>query len=209
MCVRKGRLSAWFGCLCTRFVHPTRNRHTTQESYAGVDCVFPPVLDVYAPSVEFCSGHTVSRSGVEYIEKEGGRNTNQPCGWLVFLPLRVVLSCCVVWCRRLLTLPHPGGCSTISVGRLSFRVRNGYRALPCHYHHRQTYKGLSMSIFFVCVHTFGWCVRYCIVDAKPKWCDCDPTVLCGSFLFWLCLFGGLVPVTFTCYHASRSGLSTP
>ena len=141
--------------------------------------------------------------------KRRGRNTNQPCGWLVFLPLRVVLSCCVVWCRRLLTLPHPGGCSTISVGRLSFRVRNGYRALPCHYHHRQTYKGLSMSIFFVCVRTFGWCVRYCIVDAKPKWCDCDPTVLCGSFLFWLCLFGGLVPVTFTCYHASRSGLSTP
>ena len=141
--------------------------------------------------------------------KRRGRNTNQPCGWLLFLPLRVVLSCCVVWCRRLLTLPHPGGCSTISVGRLSFRVRNGYRALPCHYHHRQTYTGLSMSIFFVCVHTFGWCVRYCIVDAKPKWCDCDPTVLCGSFLFWLCLFGGLVPVTFTCYHASRSGLSTP
>ena len=115
--------------------------------------------------------------------KRRGRNTNQPCGWLLFLPLRVVLSCCVVWCRRLLTLPHPGGCSTISVGRLSFRVRNGYRALPCHYHHRQTYKGLSMSIFFVCVHTFGWCVRYCIVDAKPKWCDCDPTVLWGLFCF--------------------------
>ena len=156
MCDRKGRFSAWFGCLCTRFVHQPRPRtcHTAQL-------------------------------GAEDMEKEG-RNTNHPCGWLVFLPLRVVLSCCVVWCRRLLTLPHPGGCSTISVGRLSFRVRNGYRALPCHYHHRQTYKGLSMSIFFVCVHTFGWCVRYCIVDAKPQWCDCDP--LCCGVFFVLVVF---------------------
>src|SRR5699024_11926724 len=30
-----------------------------------------------------------------------------------------------VYCRRRLTLPHPPRCSTISAGRLSFRVRKG------------------------------------------------------------------------------------
>jgi hypothetical protein len=32
--------------------------------------------------------------------------------------------------RRRPTLPHPGGCSTIGAGRLSFRVRNGTGRFP-------------------------------------------------------------------------------
>src|SRR5699024_161449 len=32
--------------------------------------------------------------------------------------------------RRCLTLPHPDECSTISAGRLSFRVRNGTGRFP-------------------------------------------------------------------------------
>src|SRR5690606_40290896 len=32
--------------------------------------------------------------------------------------------------RRCPTLPHPGGCSTIGAGRLSFRVRNGTGRFP-------------------------------------------------------------------------------
>ena len=36
---------------------------------------------------------------------------------------------CVVCARWCPTLPHPGGCSTIGAVRLSFRVRDGCRAL--------------------------------------------------------------------------------
>ena len=45
----------------------------------------------------------------------------------------------VVWCRRFLTLPQPPGCSTISVSRLSFRVRNGTGRFPAAIGHRQTH----------------------------------------------------------------------
>ena len=34
-------------------------------------------------------------------------------------------------------LPHPGGCSTIGAGRLSFQVRNGCWAFPYRYDHHQ------------------------------------------------------------------------
>ena len=45
---------------------------------------------------------------------------------------------CARWCP---TLPHPGGCSTIGAVRLSFRVRDGYRAFPCRCDHRDDYMG--------------------------------------------------------------------
>ena len=45
---------------------------------------------------------------------------------------------CARWCP---TLPHPGGCSTIGAVRLSFRVRDGYRAFPCRCDHRDDYVG--------------------------------------------------------------------
>ena len=50
---------------------------------------------------------------------------------------------CARWCP---TLPHPGGCSTIGAVRLSFRVRDGYRAFPCRCDHRDDYVG-SASVF--------------------------------------------------------------
>ena len=47
------------------------------------------------------------------------------------------------WCgRRCPTLPHPGGCSTIGAGSLSFRVRKGkVRACPCRYDRRHAVPG--------------------------------------------------------------------
>lgn len=43
-------------------------------------------------------------------------------GWVVVWGLRPCFGLCA---RRCPTLPHPGGCSTIGAGGLSFRVRNG------------------------------------------------------------------------------------
>ena len=48
---------------------------------------------------------------------------------------------CARWCP---TLPHPGGCSTIGAVRLSFRVRDGYRAFPCRCDHRDDYVGSAL-----------------------------------------------------------------
>ena len=45
---------------------------------------------------------------------------------------------CARWCP---TLPHPGGCSTIGAVRLSFRVRDGFRAFPCRCDHRDDCTG--------------------------------------------------------------------
>ena len=60
---------------------------------------------------------------------------------LVAVPGQLVV--CARWCP---TLPHPGGCSTIGAVRLSFRVRDGYRAFPCRCDHRDDYMG-SASVF--------------------------------------------------------------
>lgn len=112
-----------------------------------------------------------------------------------------VFCCCVVWCRRFLTLPQPPGCSTISAGRLSFRVRNGSGRFPAAIGHRQTLRAYSGC----------WCcVRYCVVDASDSdflsWCL---FVLQYPGWVWCVCFGLLVPVAFTPCGASRSGLSTP
>ena len=60
----------------------------------------------------------------------------------------LTLFCClfVVWCRRFLTLPQPPGCSTISAGRLSFRVRNGSGRFPAAIGHRQTSRALFLAV---------------------------------------------------------------
>src|SRR5699024_12722036 len=60
------------------------------------------------------------------------------------------------------------GCSTISAGRLSFRVRNGYRAFPCRYRHRQIIGTVCVLMLWVLcqilhsgrVHT-NMCVLFC------------------------------------------------
>ena len=49
-----------------------------------------------------------------------------------------LIQVCARWCP---TLPHPGGCSTIGAVRLSFRVRDGYRAFPCRCDHRDDCTG--------------------------------------------------------------------
>ena len=58
--------------------------------------------------------------------------------------------------RRCPTLPHPGGCSTIGVGSLSFRVRNGSGRWPSRYDHRDVRSGL---VLIVLVCGSGWVGR--------------------------------------------------
>ena len=62
---------------------------------------------------------------------------------------------CARWCP---TLPHPGGCSTIGAVRLSFRVRNGCRAFPCRYDHRDDYTGSALTVVWY---------RYSIIRPQP------------------------------------------
>ena len=85
----------------------------------------------------------------------------------------------VVWCRRFLTLPQPPGCSTISVSRLSFRVRNGYRAFPCCYRPPTNTQG-NVWLLVLCQilcsgreHGSDYCLS-CFVVNTPS--------------FWVCVF---------------------
>ena len=57
---------------------------------------------------------------------------------------------CARWCP---TLPHPGGCSTIGAVRLSFRVRDGYRAFPCRGDHRDDCVGSARPSSLVRVYS--------------------------------------------------------
>jgi hypothetical protein len=64
----------------------------------------------------------------------------------------------VVGVRRCPTLPHPGGCSTIGAGGLSFRVRDGSGRFP--------FAVAAVTCVEVCGR--GWARPYsesCIVDA--------------------------------------------
>ena len=56
---------------------------------------------------------------------------------------------CVVVGRRFPTLPHPSGCSTIGVGGLSFRVRNGSGRFPAAVDHRHRVWG-AHTLVVVC-----------------------------------------------------------
>ena len=109
----------------------------------------------------------------------------------------------VVWCRRFLTLPQPPGCSTISVSRLSFRVRNGSGRFPAAIGHRQTLEASDAWLGVLCQILCSGRKRQCVSclylcllfpHSKRSVCVC---------------FGLLVPVAFTPCGASRSGLSTP
>ena len=61
-----------------------------------------------------------------------------------------LIQVCARWCP---TLPHPGGCSTIGAVRLSFRVRDGYRAFPCRCDHRDDYVGSARPSSLVRVYS--------------------------------------------------------
>ena len=104
--------------------------------------------------------------------------------------------------RRCPTLPHPGGCSTIGAGGLSFRVRNGAGRFPSA---MTAVTGSNLSsmtpppggVFRWAPHVCGgWVVRepYSGRALQFKCCvlSCWP----------------LVPVSSTPYGASTSGLST-
>ena len=66
-------------------------------------------------------------------------NGSAPVGAPLWSPRGLnLIQVCARWCP---TLPHPGGCSTIGAVRLSFRVRDGYRAFPCRCDHRDDYVG--------------------------------------------------------------------
>ena len=71
---------------------------------------------------------------------------------------------CARWCP---TLPHPGGCSTIGAVRLSFRVRDGYRAFPCRCDHRDDYVGSAGSSSGATV--FG-CPCDCLFATRTRAC---------------------------------------
>ena len=109
---------------------------------------------------------------------------------------------CVGVGRRFPTLPHSSGCSTIGVGGLSFRVRNGSGRFPAAVDHRHRIRVLTW------VDVFGvlWCVRYWISGRGTHTHTHTWFVWC--WLLW-CLFGGLVPVACTHCCACSSGLSTP
>ena len=71
-------------------------------------------------------------------ERSGGKRFS-PRGAPLWSPRGLnLIQVCARWCP---TLPHPGGCSTIGAVRLSFRVRDGYRAFPCRCDHRDDYVG--------------------------------------------------------------------
>ena len=88
----------------------------------------------------------------------GIRGEDECSGGERFSPLGVLLvwsppggldliEVCARWCP---TLPHPGGCSTIGAVRLSFRVRDGYRAFPCRCDHRDDYMGSASDRHLWC-----------------------------------------------------------
>ena len=83
---------------------------------------------------------------------------------------------CARWCP---TLPHPGGCSTIGAVRLSFRVRDGYRAFPCRCDHRDDWLGSALPSSGAVIRLSVWlpplnharCVCVCVVGG---WVGCGP-----------------------------------
>ena len=91
-------------------------------------------------------------------------------------PIPVV---CARWCP---TLPHPGGCSTIGAVRLSFRVRDGYRAFPCRCDHRDDYVGSACVCSSWRVSQYlvvGWPpsathTRWVLVCVVGGWVGCGP-----------------------------------
>ena len=78
-------------------------------------------------------------------------NGSAPVGAPLWSPRGLnLIQVCARWCP---TLPHPGGCSTIGAVRLSFRVRDGYRAFPCRCDHRDDCVGSARPSSLVRVYS--------------------------------------------------------
>ena len=84
-------------------------------------------------------GRAVALWGFEAKMSAPAENGSAPWGCSLWSPGGLnLVQVCARWCP---TLPHPGVCSTIGAVRLSFRVRDGYRAFPCRCDHRDDYMG--------------------------------------------------------------------
>ena len=84
-------------------------------------------------------GRAVALRRFEAKMSAPAENGSAPGGAPLWSPRGLnLIQVCARWCP---TLPHPGGCSTIGAVRLSFRVRDGYRAFPCRCDHRDDYVG--------------------------------------------------------------------
>ena len=105
--------------------------------------------------------------------------------------------------RRCPTLPHPGGCSTIGAGGLSFRVRNGAGRFPSA---MAAVTGSNLSQYDP---PGGGCLGGPRTRG-PGWVVREPYSGRTRF-WWLCCVLScwpLVPVSSTPCGASTSGLST-
>ena len=113
-----------------------------------------------------------------------------------------------VECRRRPTLPHPGECSTIGAGRLSYRVRNGTGRFPTAMTtdntiqlspHPETGTGVE--------HTNQPHTVPGIPGKRCGWLWTQGHTVDANNSLWQAL-GLLVPVNSTPHRASISGLST-
>ena len=111
-----------------------------------------------------------------------------------------------VECRRRPTLPHPGECSTIGAGRLSYRVRNGTGRFPTAMTTDNTIQlsphpkpGTGVE------HTQP--IHQPPNDRKRGWLWTQGHTVDANNSLWQAL-GLLVPVNSTPHRASISGLST-
>ena len=107
--------------------------------------------------------------------------------------------------RRRPTLPHRHQCSTIGAEGLSFRVRNGTGRFPF------AMTAVTLGRYFVFPGvTTNALQRYCVVFVFPTVSRELHSGRVAMLLKAFCnqVVGLLVPVSFTPYGASTSGLST-
>ena len=133
-------------------------------------------------------------------------------GWVVVFGGGVVVPPQLVGCggvgcvvRRRLTLPHTGVCSTISAGRLNFRVRDGSGCFPLAMATvTKPLKGFFTGCSIVVDTPVLFLGGVCFGILHSGRVQNSLVVL----LVWQAL-GLLVSVSFTHYCASTSDLSTP
>ena len=109
-----------------------------RSQVSGADCRARFLRREISPKASPRSGERHGCTGRTDHVRQGGRTKRGPAG---FPAGPYIVSCTLfrVECRRRPTLPHPGECSTIGAGGLSFRVRDGTGRSPLRQHHRQHY----------------------------------------------------------------------
>ena len=109
-----------------------------RSQVSGADCRACFLRREISPKASPRSGERHGCTGRTDHVRQGGRTKEAPP---VSRRGLYIVSCTLfrVECRRRPTLPHPGECSTIGAGGLSFRVRDGTGRSPLRQHHRQHY----------------------------------------------------------------------